>query len=109
MGTGERRILRMAIVLILAVGGIALTASVLAESVYGVLASSGLMILGLSWFYLRYYRGRKPQRLTTSSGEGSDTYFPRTNIPRPLYEDLRRTREEERRLAKTKKASRKRD
>ena len=43
--------------------------------------------IGFLIIYNRFWRGKKPKfPLTYPSGE-PDIYFPRTNIPRPIYAD----------------------
>ena len=52
-------------------------------------AVSFYYIIGLLIIYNRFWRGKKPKYpLTYPSGE-PDIYFPRTNIPRPIYVDSR--------------------
>jgi hypothetical protein len=52
-------------------------------------AVSFFYIIGFLIIYNRFWRGKKPKYpLTYPSGE-PDIYFPRTNIPRPIYADAR--------------------
>jgi len=65
-----------------------------APSLYGILFATQF----LGWFFLycyliyrSVYRGAKPKYpLAPPEGRMSDHYFPRTKIPRPIYEDARR-------------------
>jgi len=65
-----------------------------ALSLYGALFATQF----LGWFFLycyliyrSVYRGAKPKYpLVPPEGRMSDHYFPRTRIPRPIYEDARR-------------------
>lgn len=40
--------------------------------------------------YNRYIRGRKPEYPLTYPGRERDLYFPWSNIPRPIHEDVRK-------------------
>lgn len=60
-------------------------------------------------FYLVLVVRRKPQYpLAPPEGRG-DMYLPRTNIPRPLYEDFRKMKERKRKFAKIDRMVRKRN
>lgn len=39
--------------------------------------------------YNRFIRGRKPKYPLSPPGREWDPYFPRSNIPRPIHEDVR--------------------
>jgi len=57
-------------------------------------AIAGAMFAGfyvfVSYFlYLRYVKKLKPKYPLSPLGPEQDIYFPRTNIPRPLYKDYR--------------------
>lgn len=39
--------------------------------------------------YLRYIRGVRPKYPLASPVKDQDIYFPRSNIPRPIYQDYR--------------------
>jgi len=63
-------------------------------SLYGILFATSF----LGWFfiycYLIYrfvYKGAKPKYpVVPPEGRMTDHYFPRTRVPRPIYEDVRR-------------------
>lgn len=68
---------------------------------------SGLLIvlaicftaLYADWFYVRYYKKKKP-RYPIVPPEGKSDIYSRANIPRPIYEDFRRMQEKKKRFAK---------
>lgn len=84
MALGERLALKASLFLILFTGGIAAAIGALTQSLYAVLLGSGIISLSLYWFYVRYYRKRKPVHPLGPPDGRPDNYFPRTDIPRPL-------------------------
>jgi hypothetical protein len=81
-------------------GGIVVAIGVLIQGPPAVLLGSEIIALGLYWFYVRIHRQRKPVHPFGPPDGKPDIYFPRSDIPRPLYEDMRRMLEEKRRLSK---------
>jgi hypothetical protein len=57
-------------------------------------------------FIRRFRKDKVRYPLVPPEGKG-DVYFPRTKIPRPIYEDMRRAREQRRKFAKLDKLRRK--
>jgi hypothetical protein len=97
LGLFEKRSLKISVIFILAVSGIARAVAdgILAGSVLLVMLGAGLAAVDSYWFYLRYYRNRgKPRGPLSPPGGKPDVYFPRSDIPRPLYEDMRRMKGE---------------
>jgi hypothetical protein len=92
----EKRVLKVSLVVFLFFGGVVLTSAFLVQSIPLVLLISALMSIGLYWFYIRYVRKKKPQHPFGPPDGKPDIYFPRSDIPRPLYEDMRKMKEEER-------------
>lgn len=58
------------------------------------------MPLDVYLLYLVLFLRRKPQYPLVPPEGKWDMYLPRTNIPRPLYEDFRRMKERKRKFAK---------
>ncbi|MCJ7608160.1 hypothetical protein MUP00_00620 [Candidatus Bathyarchaeota archaeon] len=98
MGLGERLALKASLSLILFTGGIAIAVGLLTQNVPVALLGSGIIFLGLYWFYVRFYRKRKPAHPFGPPDGKPDIYFPRSDIPRPLYEDMWRMQDEKRRV-----------
>lgn len=67
----------------------------------------GYTAFNLYWFYVRYYRKKKP-RYPMVPPEGKADIYARANIPRPIHEDFRRMREKKRRFAKLDRLRRRR-
>jgi len=58
------------------------------------------------FYFIRHFRKEKLRYpLVPPEGKG-DVYLPRTDIPRPIYEDMRRAREQRRKFAKLDKLRR---
>jgi hypothetical protein len=68
----------------------------------------GVVAFDLYWFYVRYHHKRRPRYpLVPPEGRG-DVYMPRTNIPRPIYADLRGMKEKKRKFEKIRRMMRRR-
>jgi len=51
-------------------------------------------------YCIRHFKKEKLRYPLVPPEGKSDVYFPRTKIPRPIYEDMRRAREQRRKFAK---------
>lgn len=108
MSREEKRILKLWFALILFAGIAGLASALLIQNVLIIAVTFGIIGLDVYWFYLRYYRHRKPRYpLVPPEGKG-DVYFPRTNIPRPVYQDFRQMKEKKRKFDKLRKMLRRR-
>ncbi len=61
------------------------------------IGSTLVWAIGQAVLYKRYYVGVKP-RYPLGVADQDDIYFPRFNIPRPLYLDERKRKERERKM-----------
>jgi len=87
--------------------GLALAIAMLLQSLWGVVIVLGCMAFGLYAFYISRHQKRQPRYpLVPPEGKG-DIYLPRTDIPRPIYDDFRRMREKKRKFEKIRKMTRK--
>jgi hypothetical protein len=103
----EKRILQVWLALMLVGSGLVLAVGVLLQNVWAIIVSIGLIAFCAYLFNVRYYQKKRPRYpLVPPEGRG-DAYSPRTNIPRPIYEDAREMREKERKFAKLAKMRRK--
>ncbi|MDH5450606.1 MAG: hypothetical protein OEX77_06870 [Candidatus Bathyarchaeota archaeon] len=62
-------------------------------SIFGVLYAGSFLGCFIMYCYLLYrsvYKGTKPKYPIIPPEGRTDIYFPRTNIPRPIHEDVRR-------------------
>jgi len=109
LSRGEKRVLRIWFILILVGCGIPLIAAVLVQSIPLVAVALGIIGFELYWFYVRYYQKKKPRYPLVSPDGKPDIYLPRTDIPRPIYEDFYRMQEKKRKFAKLDKWKRKRN
>jgi hypothetical protein len=64
--------------------------SLMARIVLYAASSSVVFVVFLFLVYRSVYRGAKPKYPMAFPEGKSDIYFPRSNIPRPIYEDVRR-------------------
>lgn len=58
-------------------------------------------------YYITHFRKEKLRYPLVPPGGKGDVYLPRTDIPRPIYEDMRRAKEQGRKFAKLDKLRRK--
>jgi hypothetical protein len=68
--------------------------SVSLMSIVGAIGSASIWAIGQAVLYKRYYVGVKP-RYPLGVADQDDIYFPRFNIPRPLYLDERERKKRE--------------
>ena len=87
--------------------GLALVGAILLRNIWAVLTNLGIIAFTLYFFYVRLYQKKKPRYPLVPPEGKMDIYFPRTDIPRPIYEDARKMREKKRRLTKIEKTRRK--
>lgn len=106
MGRWKNLVLLIGISSILVVEGLLLVAAVLIRSIWRCVITLGIMAFTLYFFYVRLYQKKEAQYPMVPPEAKADIYFPRTNIPRPIYEDIRKMQEKKRRLDKTKKKAR---
>jgi len=103
---GEKRALRILLLLILFANAIVLASAILIQNLLVIMICVGVVAFDLYWSYVRYYlRRRSKYPLVPLEGK-PDIYLPRTNIPRPIYEDLRKMKEKKRKLEKIEKMTR---
>ena len=67
--------------------------------IFSALGSTSLWAIGQAVLYKQYYVGVKP-RYPLGVADQDDIYFPRFNIPRPLYLDERKRRERDEKMKK---------
>lgn len=56
---------------------------------YFTVMPTGFYLFVSYYLYLRYFKGVKPKYPLASPVKDQDIYFPRTDIPRPIYQDYR--------------------
>jgi len=84
-------------ILLLAICGIPLAAAALFHNVLVIAVYLGIVALYMYWFYVRYYKKKKP-RCPIVPPEGKADIYSRANIPRPIHEDFRRMQEKKKGL-----------
>jgi len=108
LGIGRNLVVMIGISAIFIVEGLLLVSGILVQSIWMCVIAAGTIAFTLYFFYVRLYQ-KKEARYPMAPLEGkTDTYFPRTNIPRPIHADMRRMQEKKRRFAKLKKKIRRR-
>jgi len=78
----------------------------LVRSIWWCTVSSGAIVLTIYYFYVRLYLKKKARYPIVPPEGKTDIYFPRTDIPRPVYADFRKMKEKERRFEKMKRKTR---
>lgn len=106
MSGWRKRVLQIGIASIFVVQGLALAGAILLQSIWAIVVVSGVIAFSLYFFYVRLYQNREARYPLVPPEGKVDIYFPRTDIPRPIYGDIRRMEEKKRRLAKIKKKMR---
>jgi len=87
--------------------GLALAIAILLQSLWCAVIVLGCMAFGLHALYVRRHQKKQLRYpLVPPEGKG-DIYVPRTDIPRPIYNDFRRMQEKKRKFEKLRKMTRK--
>ena len=79
--------------------GISLVGAILLPSLWTYIFVLAVIALDLYFLYVRFYK-KKPQYPMVPPEGKPDVYFPRSDIPRPIFDDARRMQEKKRKLAK---------
>ncbi|HKZ94696.1 MAG TPA: hypothetical protein VJ249_08990 [Candidatus Bathyarchaeia archaeon] len=104
----RKRVSWILIVLVFAVNAFILAVALPLHPIWAYMVVSFVVALDFSLYflYVRYYKKENVRYpLVPPEGKG-DVYFPRSKIPRPIHEDMRRMREKEREFAKLRKLRR---
>jgi len=90
-------------------GAVAFVVALPSEPLWASLIVAAMIALEffMYFYYVRHYRKEKVRYPLVPPEGRADVYFPRTKIPRPIYEDVRRMQEQKRRFAKLDKLRRK--
>ena len=105
---GRRRLYWVLAALVLIMDAIALVIALPLDSlpVYVPVIGMYAVEVFMFFYYVRHFRKEKLRYpLVPPEGKG-DVYSPRSDIPRPIYEDMRRAREQRRKFAKLDKLRR---
>ena len=68
---------------------VTITAPLIIDNLYLGITYIVFYLFASSLLYFRYVKGVKPKYPLASPVKDQDVYFPRTNIPRPIYRDYR--------------------
>jgi len=105
----QKRYVRFALAVVFISYGIVLASAILLRDVWAVAIVLGGIGFTLYLFYIWRQQKRQPQYpLVPPEGRG-DIYLPRTDIPRPIYEDFRKMQEKKRKFQKLKKMARRKN
>lgn len=69
--------------------GSLITTFIISNVYYPAITYIGVYLFTSYFLYLRYTKGVRPKYPLASPVKDQDIYFPRTNIPRPIYQDYR--------------------
>ena len=103
MGTGKKLATLIGMSIVFGVEIVWLVIGVLIRSIWRCAISSGAIALTIYYFYVRLYLKKKARYPIVPPEGKTDIYFPRTDIPRPVYADFRRMKEKKQRFAKLRK------
>lgn len=106
MGLGKNLAVLVGISTIFVVEGLWLWIGVLIQSIWTCVIALGIIVLTAYYLYVRLYQKKKAKYPIVPPEGRTDIYFPRTDIPRPVYTDFRKMQEKKRRLEKIKKKTR---
>lgn len=99
----EKRTLKIWFVIILLGGSLGLATAIFLQYFWAIIVVSAVIAFDLYWFYVRYHKKTKPRYPLVPPERAVDAYFPRTDIPRPIYADAIKMREKQKTFAKIKK------
>jgi hypothetical protein len=90
--------------------GIGLASAIIMQDIW--LAITVVAVGGASWILIghyltRHHKRRRPQYPLVPPEARPDMYLPRTDIPRPIYQDSRTMEEKKRKIEKLRKMTRK--
>ncbi len=94
-------------VLILIANGFAVASAIIARDVWFVVVVLGIVAFDIYLYYFMSHRKKEPRYPLVPPEGKPDIYLPRTNIPRPVHQDLRRMQEKKRRVQRIEKLRRK--
>lgn len=98
------------LIIVAVMDALLLGVSILWQYFWGTAVILGMTVISLLfWYYSMRQRKRRVQYPLVPPEGKPDVYFPRTKIPRPVYEDFRKMDERKRKLKKLRKMTRKRD
>jgi len=106
LGTGKKLATLIGMSVVFGVEIVWLVIGVLIRSIWRCAISSGAIALTIYYLYVRLYLKKKARYPIVPPEGKTDIYFPRTDIPRPVYADFRRMKEKKRILEKIKKKTR---
>jgi len=87
--------------------GLALAGAIMLQSTWAVVVVLASFAVGFYWIFIRFRKRMRPRYPLVPPEGKPDIYSPRTNIPRPIYDDFRRMEEKRRQFEKLRKLSRK--
>jgi len=107
LAKGRRRLYWVLVALVLIMDAIVLVVALPLQPVLAYVVVMPIFAMEFIYFYyVRHFRKEKLRYpLVPPEGKG-DVYFPRTKIPRPIHEDMRRAREQRRKFAELDKLRR---
>ena len=106
MGTAKKLATLIGMSIVFGVEIVWLVIGVLTQSIWWCTVSSAAIALTIYYFYVRLYLKKKARYPIVPPEGKTDIYFPRTDIPRPVYADFRKMKEKKREPEKIKKKTR---
>lgn len=106
LGLGKNLIVLIGILIIFVVEGLWLLIGLLVQSAWTSVITLGVIAFTIYFLYVRLYQKKEAKYPIVPPEGKTDIYFPRTNIPRPVYADFRNMQEKKQKLEKMKKKMR---
>jgi len=103
LGMWKRLAVLAGVLSVFFIEGLWLFVAILVRSVVTGLTSLAVIVLTIWLFYTRLYEKREVRYPLVPPEGKTDIYFPRTDIPRPVYADFRSIEERKEKLEKVKK------
>jgi hypothetical protein len=106
LGIGKKVVVLIGISAIFMVEGLFLLIGFLVQSIWTCVIALTVLASTFYYFYIRLYRKKEATYPVVPPEGKTDIYFPRTDIPRPVYADMRKMQEKKKKLEKIKKKMR---
>jgi hypothetical protein len=94
------RLLVIVAVLVLVANGLAFVSAAIFGELWLLITVLTVSLLGVYFCYVQFVQKKKPRYPLVPPEGKQDMYLPRTDIPRPVFEDFRKMKEKKQKLAK---------
>ncbi len=103
----KKRVVHVGTAFILIANGLAIASAIILREIWFIVVVLGIIAVDIYLYYFMSQRKKEPRYPLVPPEGKQDAYLPRTNIPRPIHEDVRRMQEKKRWFKKLEKLRRK--